>query len=130
MDARKCVQAITERLMWLLYPRFVHYCFTTPAYRMLGAQLTDARLPRRAATVLLSFTWLVAALLGPCFPILNALLAVLAKIYSVLLFGPDMILEMDMSPGYSEIVNSFGFRSVVRLVLVLQISNLLCHRSR
>eukprot|EP00971_Amphidinium_carterae_P303806 6036534-Amphidinium_carterae.1 len=44
----------------------------------------------QAANVLLSYTWLVVTLFGPCLPVLNALAALLVKIYSVLLFSSDL----------------------------------------
>eukprot|EP00971_Amphidinium_carterae_P248115 4926363-Amphidinium_carterae.1 len=43
----------------------------------------------QASYALLKLLWLVVVLLGPCLPILNALIALLANIYSILLFGTD-----------------------------------------
>eukprot|EP00971_Amphidinium_carterae_P195500 3879674-Amphidinium_carterae.1 len=39
--------------------------------------------------VLLKFSWLVVTLFGPCLPVLHTLIALLANIYSILLFGTD-----------------------------------------
>eukprot|EP00971_Amphidinium_carterae_P197054 3911141-Amphidinium_carterae.1 len=43
----------------------------------------------QASYVLLKLLWLVMTLFGPCLPILNALIALLANIYPILLFGTD-----------------------------------------
>eukprot|EP00971_Amphidinium_carterae_P268826 5332955-Amphidinium_carterae.1 len=102
----------------------------------------------QASNVLLQFSWLVVTLFGPCLPILNTLIALLANIYSILLFGSDFqvsdvketeehgaslpsfgfILDMrkqteDEEHGAS--LPSFGFSTVALLALALQSSNLL-----
>eukprot|EP00971_Amphidinium_carterae_P097668 1932740-Amphidinium_carterae.1 len=48
--------------------------------------------------MMLSYAWLVCALLGPSLPLLNVLTVLLAKIYSVLLFGSHFqLLKADES---------------------------------
>eukprot|EP00971_Amphidinium_carterae_P184451 3661746-Amphidinium_carterae.1 len=59
------MEAVLERLEWLLYPKFVHASFTVAAYRMLRARFSAKRMKLQTANVLLSFTWLVATLFGP-----------------------------------------------------------------
>eukprot|EP00971_Amphidinium_carterae_P115932 2296293-Amphidinium_carterae.1 len=80
-NGRECMEATLEHLMWLLYPKFAHYTFTIPAFRIVkgratgtgnGMTLTDSH-------VLLNFLWLVVTLFGPCLPILNCLIALLAN---------------------------------------------------
>eukprot|EP00971_Amphidinium_carterae_P262005 5196985-Amphidinium_carterae.1 len=87
-----------ERLMWLMYPKFVHYCFTMTTCRIVAAKCADKRLTLQASDVVLRFAWVVVAVFGPSLPVLNALIALLAKIYSVLLFGSDSEV-LDMSDG-------------------------------
>eukprot|EP00971_Amphidinium_carterae_P326439 6457223-Amphidinium_carterae.1 len=85
------MESTLEHLAWLLYPKFAHYTFTLAAFRIAkgrqagngnGMTLVDAH-------VLLKLSWLVVTLFGPCLPILHALIAMLANIYSILLFGTD-----------------------------------------
>eukprot|EP00971_Amphidinium_carterae_P100403 1985747-Amphidinium_carterae.1 len=46
------------------------------------------------ANVLLSYVWLATLVFGPCLPILNLLIAVLANVHSFLLFyGPGFGLD-------------------------------------
>eukprot|EP00971_Amphidinium_carterae_P261321 5184225-Amphidinium_carterae.1 len=94
------MEMVSERLLALLYAKFVNSSFTMAAFRMLCARRSAKRMTPGVASVLLSYTWLVATLFGPCLPILNALLALFAMIYSVLLFGSDVeILGMSDSHG-------------------------------
>eukprot|EP00971_Amphidinium_carterae_P206050 4089312-Amphidinium_carterae.1 len=83
------MEATLEHLVWLLYPKFAHYTFTIPAYRIVKGMLRGNGMTLQASCVLLKFSWLVLTLFGPCLPILNALIALLANIYSILLFGTD-----------------------------------------
>eukprot|EP00971_Amphidinium_carterae_P027619 544067-Amphidinium_carterae.1 len=83
------MEAVMERFMWLLYPKFVHYCFTVTTCRIVMKKLVGKRMPMRASDVTLRFTWVVVALFGPSLPVLSALIALLSKIYFVLLFGSD-----------------------------------------
>eukprot|EP00971_Amphidinium_carterae_P080925 1601178-Amphidinium_carterae.1 len=62
------MEAVTERLMWLLYLKFVHYCFTFPTYRIFAAQLADNHLTLPASDVVLRFAWLVVAVFGSSLP--------------------------------------------------------------
>eukprot|EP00971_Amphidinium_carterae_P239453 4753716-Amphidinium_carterae.1 len=59
MDSRECVEATVEHLVWLLYPKFVHYSFVLAAARVLNARIRAKRMTLHAANVLLSYTWLV-----------------------------------------------------------------------
>eukprot|EP00971_Amphidinium_carterae_P342785 6482211-Amphidinium_carterae.2 len=122
------MEATLEHLVWLLYPKFAHYAFTTAAFRIVkgrfagngnGMTLTDSQ-------VLLMFLWLVVALFGPCLPILHALIALLANIYSILLFGTDrQFLYVKETAAHVAILPSFGFSTVALLALALQLSSLL-----
>eukprot|EP00971_Amphidinium_carterae_P266931 5294721-Amphidinium_carterae.1 len=127
MDRRDCMEAVMERLAWFLYSKFAHSCFTVTALRVLRVWLMGRkRMTQKDASLMLSYTWLVVTLFGPCLPILNALAALLVKIYSVLLFC--FRLEMlDMHPSPERSVESVGLSSVALLALIFQFSNLRCH---
>eukprot|EP00971_Amphidinium_carterae_P006996 138581-Amphidinium_carterae.1 len=93
------MEAAVEHLMWLLYNKFVNYCFTWTTYRIVAAQLAEKRMTLEAAGVVLQFGWVVVALFGPSLPVLNVLIAFMSKLYSVLLFGSDSdILDMSIAP--------------------------------
>eukprot|EP00971_Amphidinium_carterae_P338251 6475497-Amphidinium_carterae.1 len=98
MDGRKCMEAVAERLTWLLYPKFVHYCFTMTTLRIVSKKLANKRMTLQASDCLLRFAWAVAAVFGPSLPVLNMLIAFLSKIYTVLLFGSDSEV-LDMRDG-------------------------------
>eukprot|EP00971_Amphidinium_carterae_P299541 5951535-Amphidinium_carterae.1 len=84
-----------ERLMWLLYPKFVHYCFAMTTFRIVAVWLADKRWTLQASDVVLPFAWVVVAVFGPSLPVLNILITFLSNIYSVLLFGSDSeVLDM------------------------------------
>eukprot|EP00971_Amphidinium_carterae_P010568 208857-Amphidinium_carterae.1 len=132
MDGRACTEAVAERLVWLLYPKFVHYSFTVTAVRMLRVKMLAAKgASLKDAKVVLSYTWLTVALFGPCLPILNALLAFLPKLFSVIHFDCDLqLLDTSIGQKRDACLESIGFRSVTLLALVLQFSNLPWHLSR
>eukprot|EP00971_Amphidinium_carterae_P278668 5531847-Amphidinium_carterae.2 len=76
--------------------------------------------------VLLTFLWLVVTLFGPCLPILHALIALLANIYSTLLFGTDTeFLYAKETEKRMACLPTFGFSAVAFLALAWQSSNLL-----
>eukprot|EP00971_Amphidinium_carterae_P253862 5039847-Amphidinium_carterae.1 len=80
----------------------------------------------QASYVLLKFAWLVVTLLGPCLPILHALIALLTHIYSILLFGTDrQFLHVTETEEHVASLPSLGFSTVAALALALQLSNLL-----
>eukprot|EP00971_Amphidinium_carterae_P055103 1085830-Amphidinium_carterae.1 len=109
MEWRACVEAVVEHMTWLLYPKLSHYAFTLPACYMLKNQLGGRGLKLSRASVLLSYTWLVVTLFGPCLPITNALIALMLKIYSALLFGSQLqILHMPDGHEQSAIVPDVG----------------------
>eukprot|EP00971_Amphidinium_carterae_P128616 2547598-Amphidinium_carterae.1 len=59
------------------------------------AKLFKRRMRLDASDALLRFTWVVVALFGSSLPILNALIVLLVKIYSVLLFSSNSkVLDM------------------------------------
>eukprot|EP00971_Amphidinium_carterae_P026312 519037-Amphidinium_carterae.1 len=122
MDRRECMEAVAERLSWLLYPKLVHQSFTMAAFRILRARFRPGPMKLQDANVLLSYVWLVVTLFGPCYPLLAVLLACVVKIYFVLLFGGTSLLGENQHLSGS--VQSFGFRSVAGLALVLQSWNL------
>eukprot|EP00971_Amphidinium_carterae_P143545 2843842-Amphidinium_carterae.1 len=63
----------------------------------------------RASYVLLKFLWLVVTLFGPCLPVLNTLIALLANIYSILLFGTDPpVLDMTKTEEHEASLPSCG----------------------
>eukprot|EP00971_Amphidinium_carterae_P046342 912153-Amphidinium_carterae.1 len=90
MNRRECMEATLEHLMWLLYPKFAHYTFTMAAFRIVKWRLRGKGMTLHASYVLLKFLWLVVTMFGPCLPILNTLIALIANIYSILLFGTDV----------------------------------------
>eukprot|EP00971_Amphidinium_carterae_P001672 33602-Amphidinium_carterae.1 len=53
------------------------------------AKVFKRRVSLRKSSVVLRFAWVVVAVFGPSIPLLNVLIALLAKIYSVLLFGSN-----------------------------------------
>eukprot|EP00971_Amphidinium_carterae_P063157 1249822-Amphidinium_carterae.1 len=125
MDKRDCVDALTERLAWLLWPKLAHHSLTIAACRMLRVRFSGKRMTLRAANVLLSYTWLLLVLFGPCLPVLNALMALLSIIYSILLFGSDpQLVDLGKSPEHSGGVQNFGSATVALLALILQSINL------
>eukprot|EP00971_Amphidinium_carterae_P348437 6490487-Amphidinium_carterae.3 len=145
VNGRECMDATVEHLVWLLYPKFAHYTFSIAAFRIVKARLRGNGITLQASYVLLKFLWLVVTLFGPCLPILNTLIALLAHIYSILLFGTDaQVLDVKeiQEPGASlssfgfilavketeeqeASLPSFGFSTVTFLALALQSSNLL-----
>eukprot|EP00971_Amphidinium_carterae_P038125 749408-Amphidinium_carterae.1 len=92
------MDAAIERLMWLLYPKFVHYCFTWTTFRIVAKKLAEKRVTLQAADGVLRFTWVVVAVFGPTLPVLNVLIVLLSKIYAVLLFGSNAQV-LNMSDG-------------------------------
>eukprot|EP00971_Amphidinium_carterae_P243383 4832754-Amphidinium_carterae.1 len=126
------MEAVVERVAWLLYPKFVHYSFTTVVFRAIAVRhSTKRRMTLRSANVLLTYTWLVVLLCGPCLPILSALVALLAKIHSVLLFGSDLnLLDMDEHQTTCGSVQGFGFSGAAVFSLVMQCGSLLCPQGR
>eukprot|EP00971_Amphidinium_carterae_P292329 5803007-Amphidinium_carterae.1 len=98
MDGQECMEAVMERFMWLLCPKFVHYCFTMTTFRIVAKKLRGKCIRLRSSDVTLRFAWAVLAVFGPSLPILNVLIAFLSKIYSILLFGSNLEL-LDMSDG-------------------------------
>eukprot|EP00971_Amphidinium_carterae_P306557 6091960-Amphidinium_carterae.1 len=127
MNGRECVEATLEHLGWLLYPKFAHYTFTIPAFRIAKQRLRGNGMTLKASCVLLKFLWLVVTLFGPCLPILNILIALLANIHSILLFGTNMIgniLDVMEIEEHVASLPSFGFSTVALLALAWQSSNL------
>eukprot|EP00971_Amphidinium_carterae_P125515 2486375-Amphidinium_carterae.1 len=113
-------------MVWLLYPKFAHYTFTLAAFRIVKGRFAGNgnAMTLADSNVLLKFLWLVVTLFGPCVPILHALIALLATIYSVLLFGTDrQFLYVKETPANVESLPSFGFSTVALLALALQSSN-------
>eukprot|EP00971_Amphidinium_carterae_P074675 1475843-Amphidinium_carterae.1 len=119
------MEAAIEHLLRLLYPKFAHYTFTIAALRILKVRIGGNGMSLRSSFVLLKFSWLMVTLFGPCLPILNALIALLAKNYSILLFGcSPQILDMKETIEYSSFPG-IGFRTVALVAFVLHVSNLL-----
>eukprot|EP00971_Amphidinium_carterae_P026233 517318-Amphidinium_carterae.1 len=59
------------------------------------AKLFKRHVTVEKSDVVLRFAWVVVALFGPSIPVLNVLIALLSKIYFVLLFGSDVeVLDM------------------------------------
>eukprot|EP00971_Amphidinium_carterae_P225825 4479114-Amphidinium_carterae.1 len=80
----------------------------------------------QASSVLLKLLWLVVTLFGPCLPVLNVLIALLANIYSILLFGTDaQLLDVRETEEHGASLPVCGSSLVALLALALQLSNLL-----
>eukprot|EP00971_Amphidinium_carterae_P331134 6464528-Amphidinium_carterae.1 len=129
IDGRECMEAAIEHLGWLLYPKLAHHTFTIPAFRLVKLRLGGNGMRLEGSHVLLKFSWLVVTLFGPCLPILNTLIALLAKIYPILLFGCDAKF-LDVKPESvtqerEAGIPSFGSSMVALLAFALQLSNLL-----
>eukprot|EP00971_Amphidinium_carterae_P162689 3225748-Amphidinium_carterae.1 len=126
MNVRECMEATIEHLVWLLYPKFAHYTFTIAAFRIVKARLRGSGMTLPASYVLMKFLWLVVTLFGPCLPILNTLIALLANIYSILLFGTNVqVLDVKETEKHGASLPSCGSSTVALLALALQSSNLL-----
>eukprot|EP00971_Amphidinium_carterae_P301279 5985854-Amphidinium_carterae.1 len=89
MNWRSCIESTIENLVWFLYPKFAHYTGTIAALRLVKVRLGGIGMRLEGSHVLLKFSWLVVTLFGPCLPILNTLIALLANVYAILLFGCD-----------------------------------------
>eukprot|EP00971_Amphidinium_carterae_P276215 5481370-Amphidinium_carterae.1 len=61
MNGRECMEAGVEHLVWLLYPKFVHYTFTIAAFRIVKGRLrgNGNGMKLQDSHVLLKFLWLV-----------------------------------------------------------------------
>eukprot|EP00971_Amphidinium_carterae_P320967 6380086-Amphidinium_carterae.1 len=103
---------------------------------MVKGRLRGNGMTMQASNVLLKFSWLVVASFGPCLPILNTLIALLANIYSILLFGTNfqvldvretfiLYVKETEDEQHAASLDSFGFSTVALLALALQSSNLL-----
>eukprot|EP00971_Amphidinium_carterae_P200101 3971321-Amphidinium_carterae.1 len=98
MNPRNCVEEAIEQLVRLLYPKFAHNIFTMAAFRILKVRLGGSGMTLEGSHVLLKFLWLVVILFGPCLPILNSLITLLASVYSILLFGTNaQLLAVDVT---------------------------------
>eukprot|EP00971_Amphidinium_carterae_P239263 4749808-Amphidinium_carterae.1 len=129
MNVKGCVEATIEHLAWLLYSKFAHYTFTIAAFRIMKRRTTGNGMTLQGSYVLLKLLWLVVTLFGPCLPILNALSALIANIYSILLFNTDaQLLDVKETVEHSASMPSCGSSTMALLALVLQSSNLLKHR--
>eukprot|EP00971_Amphidinium_carterae_P340329 6478607-Amphidinium_carterae.1 len=85
----------------------------------------EKQMPLKDASVLLSYAWLLETVFGPCLPILNALIAMLTKIYSALLFSSHVaLLDMDECQEQRTSVQNFGFGSVTLWAFALMFANL------
>eukprot|EP00971_Amphidinium_carterae_P246337 4892757-Amphidinium_carterae.4 len=78
----------------------------------------------RSSHVLLKFSWLVVTLFGPCLPLLNTLVALVANVYAILLFGCDAKVLHVKTLNHRPTIPSFGLSTVAALALALQLSNL------
>eukprot|EP00971_Amphidinium_carterae_P224090 4446697-Amphidinium_carterae.1 len=130
MNGKECMETTLEHLMWLLYPKFVHYTFTVTAFRIVKGRIAGNghSMTLTDAHVLLKFLWLVVTLFGPCLPVLHALIALIAHIYSILLFGTNtqfLYVKETKTPALVAGLPAFGFSTVAFLVLAGQSSNLL-----
>eukprot|EP00971_Amphidinium_carterae_P143839 2850438-Amphidinium_carterae.1 len=136
MNGKECMDTALEHLAWLLYPKFAHYAFTITAFRIVKRRFTGNGMTVQASYVVLKFVWLVVTLFGPCLPILNTLIALLANIYSILLFGTAaQVLDvketaeqhflLEVKDIATASLPSFGFSTAALLGLALQASNFL-----
>eukprot|EP00971_Amphidinium_carterae_P017536 345367-Amphidinium_carterae.1 len=126
MNLKKCVEATIEHLVWLLYSKFAHYTCTIAAFRILRRRFRGKGITLQDSNVLLKLLWLVMTLFGPCLQILNALIAMLANIYSILLFGTDaQILDVKETEEHASGLPRCGSSTMALLALALQSNNLL-----
>eukprot|EP00971_Amphidinium_carterae_P330106 6462960-Amphidinium_carterae.1 len=120
------MEAVIEHLARLLYCKFAHNALTLSAIRIAKARLTGNGMGLATSHSLLKLSWLMVTLFGPCLPILNALIALLANIYSILLFGSDAkLLDLKETDAHATGLPSLGFSTVALLALVLHSTNLL-----
>eukprot|EP00971_Amphidinium_carterae_P026817 529103-Amphidinium_carterae.1 len=126
VNQKNCMEATIEHLAWLLSAKFAHYTFTIAALRAARRRLFGKRMRLESSHVLLQLSWLVATLCGPCLPILNTLLALLANIYSTLLFNcAPQLLDLKGQHEHTTSLPSFGFSTVALLALAFHSTNLL-----
>eukprot|EP00971_Amphidinium_carterae_P153446 3042150-Amphidinium_carterae.1 len=84
-------------------------------------RLSGKGMKLQASYVLLKLLWLVLILFGPCLPILDALIALLANIYSILLFGTDaQILDVKETEDHGANLPGCGSSTMAWLALALQ----------
>eukprot|EP00971_Amphidinium_carterae_P276039 5477615-Amphidinium_carterae.1 len=92
----------------------------------MKVRLTGNGMTLQASYALLKLSWLVVTLFGPCLPILNALIALIANIYSILLFSTDaQLLDLEETVQHGANMPSCGSSTMALLALALQSSNLL-----
>eukprot|EP00971_Amphidinium_carterae_P085170 1684926-Amphidinium_carterae.1 len=119
------MDATIEHLVWLLYPKFAHYTSTIAAFRIVKRRFGGGSMTLENSYVLLKFSWLAVTLFGPCLPILNTLIALLAHIYSILLFDTDaQVLDVKKTEEHGASLPSCGSSTVAFLSLALQSNNL------
>eukprot|EP00971_Amphidinium_carterae_P115890 2295477-Amphidinium_carterae.1 len=92
----------------------------------MKARLRGKGMTLQASCVLLKLLWFVVTLFGPCLPVLNALIALIANIYSILLFGTDAgVLNVKETDKHEASLPSCGSSTMALLALAWQSSNLL-----
>eukprot|EP00971_Amphidinium_carterae_P321810 6396774-Amphidinium_carterae.1 len=95
------------------------------AVRVIGVFLNSTQMKLHSASALLSYTWLLVTLFGPCLPILNGLLALLVKIYYFLLFGSDLeLLHMTRTQKHSIGVHNCLSICIALLALAMHSCNM------
>eukprot|EP00971_Amphidinium_carterae_P092734 1836387-Amphidinium_carterae.1 len=115
-----------EHLGWLLYSKFAHNTFTIAAYRVAKGRFVGSGMSLESSHVLLQLSWLIVTLFGPSLPVLNTLIALLANIYSILLFGSDsQILDLQETSEHAASLPSAGFSTVAWLTLAYHSTSLL-----
>eukprot|EP00971_Amphidinium_carterae_P292644 5809643-Amphidinium_carterae.1 len=92
------------------------------AFRLFRMVFGANHMTSTDASVLLNYAWLVVALFGPSLPMLNILIALLVKIYSVLLFASGSC-DVDMRLGRSIRTSGSGFNVIALLAVALQSSS-------
>eukprot|EP00971_Amphidinium_carterae_P049721 980174-Amphidinium_carterae.1 len=130
-NPKVCMEATIEHLGWLQYSKFAHSSFTIAAFRVVQWRLRGKGMSLESSYALLQLSCLVMTLFGPCLPILNTLIALLANIYSMLLFGCDwQILDWKETNEHAASLPSFGFSTVALLTLAFHSTNLLSKDAR
>eukprot|EP00971_Amphidinium_carterae_P014643 289182-Amphidinium_carterae.1 len=126
VDQKDCMDAVLEHLGWLLYCKMAHNTFTIAAFRVVKARFRRTGMSVESSYVLLQFSWLMVTLFGPCLPILNTQVALLANIYCNLLFGcHSQLLDVKETLKHTSGLPSFGFSTVALLPLAFHSTNLL-----
>eukprot|EP00971_Amphidinium_carterae_P034212 673632-Amphidinium_carterae.1 len=119
MRKDQCADAVVERLVRLLFARFVHQTFSIPGSRVL----TDVPMRLKSSCVLLGYVWLVTLMFGACIPLLFPLSMLLALVHSAILFDHYELVAREDVDGRAHLTQvGLGFAVCTAVLLELCIT--------